>query len=529
MPKKILVVDDEFFIYQMISTYLNAKGYETIWAKNGERGFEMFQEDIPDMIMADILMPKLNGPDMVKKIRGVEAGRKVPIIMMTSIVKSFTLQKNATSKWGADDYMQKPFELELLLKKVVGFIGEGEKSAAKVVKSSLKKKPKSLYGTFADRSYAKILHYLYKTRATGKLELSSDRKRVIVYFEDGNPFDVRSNYIKEGTLTRILQKTSNITESQIEQSHIVMKSKGLQQGEAFVEMGIITQEQLSKGLRTQSKEKMQTPFRWLTAEYGFVEGLIVQDPDLMLETSLPRIVLEGITLYYSNDRIREALDKRLKQTFAKNPKSRYKLEDFGFEPREMEVVQLAENGETVAEVLAKSPINVIHSLQILYVLLLLGVFKFKEDEKVKENADKKKKAPSVQSRRNSPEDLYLKANQLVKQGDYVAAADALDEAVKKDPSVGKYYALYGLAVQLMPKDESRFYANSRNLIKKAAKLDPDCVETNIAIGKYAKDRKEMHLAAKHFEKALRANPENIEANRELNLIRIKIRKDARYG
>lgn len=528
MSKKILVVDDEFFIYQMISTYLNAKGYETVWAKNGQLGLEMFQEENPDMVMADILMPKLNGPDMVQKIRKIETGKKIPIIMMTSMVKSFTLQRNATTKWGADDYLQKPFELELLLKKVVSYIGAGERTTARIVKSPATEKSKSTHGTFTDRSYAKILHYLYKNRATGKLELSSDRKRVIVYFENGNPFGVRSNYIKEGTLTKILLKLVDISKSQVEQSRKVMKVKGLQQGEALVEMGVITQDTLCDGLKFQAKEKMLAPFQWKEATYAFVEGLIVQDPDLMLETSLPRIVLEGITQYYSSDRIREALDKRLKKTFVKNPTSRYNLEDFEFNPRELEVVHLAENGQTVAEVLSLSPINVLRSLQILYVLFLLGVFKFTGEEPVRDQSAKSKKKPSGRKPGISPDNPYQKAIDLVRQGDFVSAADILDAAVKKETGIAKYYALYGLAVQLMPKDESRFYPSSIKLVKKAVKLDPDCIETNIAAGKHAKNRKELHLATKYFEKVLHSDPENIEANRELNLIRIKIRKDARY-
>ena len=60
-------------------------------------------------------MPQCNGPDMVRNIRGIAEGEKVPVIMMTSIVKSYKLEREALNKWGANAYLQKPFEMPNLL------------------------------------------------------------------------------------------------------------------------------------------------------------------------------------------------------------------------------------------------------------------------------------------------------------------------------------------------------------------------------------------------------------------------------
>lgn len=113
MEKCILVVEDESKIREFISLYLRKEGYKVIQADNGEAGVEKFKENKIDLIVLDIMMPKLNGFEVCKKIREKS---KVPIIMLTAIeeerdhVKGYEL--------GADDYVTKPFKVKILIAKI---------------------------------------------------------------------------------------------------------------------------------------------------------------------------------------------------------------------------------------------------------------------------------------------------------------------------------------------------------------------------------------------------------------------------
>jgi DNA-binding response OmpR family regulator len=112
MSKKILVVDDEKSIVRAICYALKQEGYETEQAYDGIEALELYREYKPDLIILDIMMPKLNGYDFCKKIMG----DKVWILMLTA--KNELLDKVLGLELGADDYITKPFDMRELLARV---------------------------------------------------------------------------------------------------------------------------------------------------------------------------------------------------------------------------------------------------------------------------------------------------------------------------------------------------------------------------------------------------------------------------
>lgn len=106
----ILIVDDEKEIRDLIDIYLKGEGYKTIKAENGEEALQLLEENEVDLIILDIMMPKLNGIEACLKIR---EEREMPIIMLSA--KSEDIDKILGLNTGADDYLTKPFNpLELL-------------------------------------------------------------------------------------------------------------------------------------------------------------------------------------------------------------------------------------------------------------------------------------------------------------------------------------------------------------------------------------------------------------------------------
>lgn len=108
--ERILIVDDEKEIRDLIDIYLKGEDYETLKAENGEEALEILENNNVDLIILDIMMPKVNGIEACLKIR---EQREMPIIMLSA--KSEDMDKILGLNTGADDYLTKPFNpLELV-------------------------------------------------------------------------------------------------------------------------------------------------------------------------------------------------------------------------------------------------------------------------------------------------------------------------------------------------------------------------------------------------------------------------------
>ena len=110
----ILAVDDEPNILKMVSVNLSLEGYKIITASDGESALTLFDEYTPDLIILDIMMPGIDGFEVIDRIR--KRGSSVPIIILSGRDDINSL-RDALEK-GADDYINKPFNIHLLLARV---------------------------------------------------------------------------------------------------------------------------------------------------------------------------------------------------------------------------------------------------------------------------------------------------------------------------------------------------------------------------------------------------------------------------
>ena len=113
MARKVLIVEDESNIAELINLYLKKEGYETMIAPDGGKALELYRLFRPDLVLLDIMLPVMDGWAVCSKIRETD---KTPIIMLTA--KGETIDKVAGLEMGADDYIVKPFEMKELLARV---------------------------------------------------------------------------------------------------------------------------------------------------------------------------------------------------------------------------------------------------------------------------------------------------------------------------------------------------------------------------------------------------------------------------
>jgi two-component system, OmpR family, alkaline phosphatase synthesis response regulator PhoP len=117
---RILVVDDEPNIVQTLKDRLEMNEYSVVTANNGDQGLKMAKEEQPDLILLDVIMPILDGHDMLEKLRQQDWGRDISVIMLTARSQTQDIQR--AKDCAIDDYIIKPFDLSELLEKIEGIL-----------------------------------------------------------------------------------------------------------------------------------------------------------------------------------------------------------------------------------------------------------------------------------------------------------------------------------------------------------------------------------------------------------------------
>lgn len=122
--EKVLVVDDEKHIVKLLEVNLEKAGYKVICAYNGYEALEKIKEDMPNVIILDIMMPEMDGIEVLKKIRENPQTKRLPVIMLTA--KSSDEDIFLGWKEGADSYLTKPFEPAEVVVMVKGILKDIE-------------------------------------------------------------------------------------------------------------------------------------------------------------------------------------------------------------------------------------------------------------------------------------------------------------------------------------------------------------------------------------------------------------------
>lgn len=117
---KILVVDDEPNIVQTLKDRLEMNDYDVVTACNGDEGLKTAKEESPDLILLDVIMPILDGHEMLEQLRQEDWGRDISVIMLTARSQSQDIKR--ARECNIDDYIIKPFDLSELLEKIEGIL-----------------------------------------------------------------------------------------------------------------------------------------------------------------------------------------------------------------------------------------------------------------------------------------------------------------------------------------------------------------------------------------------------------------------
>jgi len=122
MGKKILIVDDEAQLVEMMKMRLEATNYDVVTAYDGQEGFDKARNEKPDLIILDLMLPKMDGYKVCGLLKKDTRYSKIPIIMFTA--RAQEEDKKLGEEMGAEAYITKPFEANTLLAKIKELLGE---------------------------------------------------------------------------------------------------------------------------------------------------------------------------------------------------------------------------------------------------------------------------------------------------------------------------------------------------------------------------------------------------------------------
>src|SRR5256886_7349277 len=113
---RILLIEDEHALTDVLSYNLEREGYEVQVAHDGQEGLRKAQMQLPDLILLDLMLPKMDGLEVCRELRSGDRTRGIPILMLTA--KAEETDQVVGFTMGADDYVTKPFSIKVLMQRV---------------------------------------------------------------------------------------------------------------------------------------------------------------------------------------------------------------------------------------------------------------------------------------------------------------------------------------------------------------------------------------------------------------------------
>lgn len=130
--KKVLIVDDDVVLRTAMSRYLQNRGYVVQDAESGVEGLAIFEQDLPDLVVSDVMMPEMDGYEFCRRIRATRSGQLVPFIFLSS--RGELSDRVLGHRIGADDYLVKPFEPKELLAKIESQLERSRRVHSEIVR-----------------------------------------------------------------------------------------------------------------------------------------------------------------------------------------------------------------------------------------------------------------------------------------------------------------------------------------------------------------------------------------------------------
>ena len=320
MSRAVLIIEDEPAVAAQLQDALTADGFDCTVALDGETGLDVFAARGGfDAVIVDVVLPRLQGFDLLPRLRKLPGGPDVPVVMMSAESRGDGHAERMEARHDIAAYLHQPVDIDRLKTilrgersgsgsgkgQLAGVLPPQADGAAQVEEPA--PLPAPTQGDLRGVPFARVLGGIYSERLSGSLMLRKDSVKKLIYFNDGEPVFVKSNLLHE-CLGRIMVAERLISQEECDQS-LARKHQEphKRQGELLIEMGSISAHNLAFGLELQMQTKLFDVFSWLEGRYQFNPNVTFEGEPVPLSMSPAMLIYEGASRAMSTERIRRDL------------------------------------------------------------------------------------------------------------------------------------------------------------------------------------------------------------------------------
>lgn len=368
--RKILVVDDDPWIAKMLEFVVSDAGHVAIVCKDGTDALDKFAEVMPDLVLLDVVLPKLDGLKVCEHIKKSPIGRLTPVLVFSGIYRDST----EAMKFGADAFIAKPFTPQQIgqqIKQMLPLLPETPN--AELSAPPLKTGPSETL--LAAEPLPRALGRLHKAQATGVLTLRSRVGIKYLFLEKGHVVQVRSPATASGVTTSLLAR-GRVTAGQLEELEKRSRASGGKRtlSQLLVDHNMVKVDELRKLVLTQMLWEIFEVFRWRDGCHAFADSLPLpaSAAQFKLDVQTPNLIQWGIR---KMDPRREDLDALVpsRMTFlSRMPEAEEIFKSLQLTERERGIVQLIDGSKTLQEILSIADLAGTDAAPTLCTLICTG-------------------------------------------------------------------------------------------------------------------------------------------------------------
>ena len=313
MATQVLIVEDDAYFAGILRDYLEYVGYGVEIARDGQAGLEAWRRSPPDILLSDVLLPRLNGLELSARVKAETPD--IPVVLMSAVYNDADEIKANLRQCSADDYLIKPFDLPDLREKLRALTKTPEPPEVQtdpglqvVPYLAAISMPKE--GRVEAAFLAPVLLSLRATNHTGVLALRDGARWKDIVLLNGRPVwaDGSDDHDRLGTM---LLEDGTISQSEFEAAVASMQERSIAFGSALTELKLLTATDLYKQLRRLVLRRVVAAFAWTHGDWTL--GSVFPRQSSSFEVPALRAVLRGLLAHGDHAAISRELAPRMSQ------------------------------------------------------------------------------------------------------------------------------------------------------------------------------------------------------------------------
>jgi CheY-like chemotaxis protein/tetratricopeptide (TPR) repeat protein len=313
MGLKILIVEDDRHVRRILETLFvrdpefAALEPKVLLASDGAEGLKLLRAERPDVVITDLLMPNMDGFQFCRAVRDDADAGGCTLIVMSAVYKDPGLIAKLKAEMGVE-FFAKPFQVRDLVRTVRRRLQEAQSAARRAAENAVpvwvSQSPSTASqsaapmietqrGSLVHRPVPRLLLDCHETQATGTLTIRRGGAQKDIFLLVGHPIGVDST-LRSETLGVYLVQRRILDEKQVRAALAVTRQQNIKFGQALVQSGLLTEEEVLETLQAQVRYKLMTSLRWPDGEYQFVPGDTFSDRMTKSTVDPVRVVFVGL-------------------------------------------------------------------------------------------------------------------------------------------------------------------------------------------------------------------------------------------